>query len=243
MLLEELQESEFAVGDHIESLNWYLLRDLLLRHPEVIGFHNTFNVAWEETYQEAGVTLLDRVERILGEAGEPVSSEEVIDRLPEDFEVNPHSVENYLVAEPFSIRLGDDVYVHRANLGLSDEMLHTVVETALEILPEDGTVIGTPQLVEWLGTRSETREFAERDRAAEEIWGLLRHDDRAQTSPELLVARRIGDQEELLKRAIKDVLRDRGPVYPREVDEALSLLDQSGFDCVGRGVRPDGVDR
>lgn len=227
VLLEELQESEFAVGDHIESLNWYLLRDVLLRHSGVIGFHNTFNVAWEASYQEAGVTLLDRVERILAEAGGPVSSEEVLDRLPEDFEVNPHSVENYLVAEPFSIRMGDDIYLHRDNLGLAEGTRRRVVETAVDLLPDDGTVIGTPQLVEWMADREATREFAERDRAAEEIWGLLRHDDRAQTSPELLAARPVGEGGELLKRAITEVLREQGPAYPREVDEALE--ERFGF--------------
>lgn len=228
VLLEELRESEFAVGDHIESLNWYLLRDVLLRRPDVIGFHNTFNVAWEETYEEQGVTLLDRVERILAEAGGVVSAEGVIDRLPEDFEVNPHSVENYLVAEPFSIRLGDDRYIHRANLGLSDEIFQTVLDTAVELLPEDGSVLATPKLVEQMADRQATSEFAGRRRAAEEIWGMLRHDDRVETSPALLVARGGSEEPELLKRAIRDVLVEMGPAYPREVDSALE--DRFGFD-------------
>ncbi len=221
VLLEDLRDSEFAVGDHIESLNWYLLRDVLLRRPEVIGFHNTFNVAWEETYEQQGVTLLDRVERILAELGGVVSAGEVVEHLPEDFEVNPHSVENYLVAEPFSIRLGDDRYIHRANLELSDETYETILETALELLPEDGTVVATPQLVEKMADREETREFARRRRAEEELWGMLRHDERVETSPELLVARGEGEEPELLKRAIREVLGEKGAAYPREVDEAL----------------------
>ena len=228
VLLEELRASEFP-ADHVrEVLNRYLLRDVLLRRPGVIGFHNTFNVAWRESYEEGGTTLLDRVERILAEADEPLSAEQIVEKLPENFEVNVHSVENYLVSEPFSIRVSDNRHVHRDRLGLSDSELERLCDTAVDLLPTDGSVMSTPEVVDRIADEPGCGEFAPRERAAAELWGLLRHDGRVRTNRHLLVARKTDGDEELLERAILGVLETFGPAYPREIDEQLE--ERFGFD-------------
>jgi hypothetical protein len=228
VLLEHMKNSELALESYLEGLNWYLLRDTLLRHPDITGFHNTFNVAWEPTYEYEGVTLLDRVETLLEEADGPITAEEVVEALPEDFEVNPHSVENYLVSEPFSIKIDAHTYLHRDGLPLDDEAIERLVDLAVAAIPEDGSVTSTARLVDDLEHRDGFEPLFERDDADAILWGLLRHDDRVQVGTRLLVARDGGSHEVLLERAILDTVERIGPAYPREIDEALDA--KFGFD-------------
>lgn len=221
VLLDELQSSEWAVGDHLEELNPYLLRDVLLRREGTVGFHNTFNIAWEQTYANEGMTLLDRVERILRDADEPMTATDVVEALPDEFEANPHSVENYLTSRPFSIPLGETGYIHRTHLGLSDEEVDRIVDLAVEQVEESGQVMSARDLVDQLRDERLSRSFTERDRAAEKLWGLLRHDDRIRTGRDLLVAREEGRDEDLLERAIRNRLEAEGPATPRELVDWL----------------------
>jgi len=223
VLLEQLQSSEWAVGDHLEELNPYLLRDVLLRREGTVGFHNTFNVAWEQTYENEGMTLLDRVERILREADEPMAANEVVGALPEEFEANPHSVENYLTSRPFSIALGESGYMHRDGLAFSDEELETILERVVEQIEQGAGVVSARHLVGELPEGEPFRRFASRERAAEELWGLLRHDDRVRTGRDLLVAREAGRSGDLLERAIRNRFEEGGPAYPRGI---VSWLDE-----------------
>jgi hypothetical protein len=228
VLLDELADSDFIGASQVECLNRYLLRDMLLRDPGVTGFHNTFNVAWKESFEFEGVTLLDRVESILKAADETLEAEEVIERLPDDFDVNPHSVENYLVSEDFSIRVDEDAYLHRANLHLTLDAQAGLVEAAIEVLPGDGTVMSAQQILEELRGDPRVADFPERDGAAGILWGLLRHDERVEAGNRWLVARRDGADETLLERAILDIVEEIGPAYPREIDQGLE--EEFGFD-------------
>ena len=228
VLLEQLRQGDWGLVEEIEELNWYLLRDVLLRRAGVMRFQNAFDVAWGGSVEDEGTTLLERVERILREADEPIDSDEVVERLPENFEVNPHSVENYLVSEDFSIRLDFDAYVHRQNLGLSEDLTEQILDAAVGALPEDGSVVGTPSLMEAVGEVGGAEVLVERPRGDSQLWGLLRHDDRVETAANRLVARAGDHGEGLLGRAIRDVLEQIGPSYPRQVDRALS--DQFGFE-------------
>jgi len=222
VLLDDLQSSEWAVGDHLEELNPYLLRDVLLRRDGTVGFHNTFNIAWEQTYANEGMTLLDRVERNLREADEPMTAADVVEALPDDFEANPHSVENYLTSRPFSIPLGEMGYIHREHLGLSDEEIDRIVDLAVEKVEETGRVMSARDLIDdQFRDDRMARSFTESDRAAEKLWGLLRHDDRVRTGHDLLVAREEGHDEDLLERAIRNRLETEGPATPREIVDWL----------------------
>jgi RNA polymerase sigma factor (sigma-70 family) len=228
VLLDELAESDFIGASQVECLNRYLLRDMLLRDPGVTGFHNTFNVAWKESFEFEGVTLLDRVETILKAADGTLEAEEVIDRLPDDFDVNPHSVENYLVSEDFSIRVDEQAYLHRDNLDLTRDAQTELVEAAVDVLPGDGTVMSAQQIVEELRGDARVGAFPERDGAAGILWGLLRHDERVEAGNRWLVARRDEADETLLERAILDIVEKIGPTYPREIDQGLE--EEFGFD-------------
>ena len=228
VLLEELGDSDFLAAGQVESLNRYLLRDILLRDPGITGFHNTFNVAWKQSFEFEGVTLLDRVESILKQAEKPLEAAEVIGRLPDDFDVNPHSVENYLVSEAFSIRVDEMAYMHRANLSLDRRAQEELIEAALDLLPEDGTVRSAQQIVRQLRADEPFEEFVGRDRAAGILWGLMRHDGRVEVGNRWLMARLNGGGETLLERAILEVVEDIGPAYPREIEGRLHA--EFGFE-------------
>ncbi len=227
-LLEQMGNSDLALESDLEGLNWYLLRDALLRHDDITGFHNTFNVAWEPTYEHEGVTLLDRVRSILRGTDAPMTARDVVEALPEDFEVNPHSVENYLISQPFSIKIEAHTYLHRNSLRLDEETLDRLVERAVMQLPEDGTVLSTTRLLEHLDGSDAFDPLLERDGASGILWGLLRHDERVQVGSRRLVARGEHRHDVLLERAILDVVDRIGPAYPREIDEALDT--KFGFD-------------
>lgn len=71
-----------GVGERVESVSPWLLKDALSRHAEVKPLRK-FLIGYAPTFSEAGVYLTDRLEAILREAGVPLTPDEVTDRLPE----------------------------------------------------------------------------------------------------------------------------------------------------------------
>lgn len=227
-LLGELQEAGLAK----EGLTPYLLKDSLSRHPEVLTFKNTYLVAHAETFEESGKTLADRVEAVLAEAENPLTVEDVIDRLPEGIDYHRMSIYTTLLSAPFSLNMGNNRFVHLDFVGLSDNRRRRLLDAVHDMLPEDGTPMSCNDLLEELADLPEARSLSIRDHGSGLLWGLLREDDRVVCGPGELVARDIGSESQhVLRTAIGQIVDDYGAAYPREVrSELRSQYGYGGSD-------------
>lgn len=106
-VLLELLEAE---GLRPAALNRYLLKDALGRHPEIRPLRKTL-VAFEETFEEEGLFMQDRLEEILAEAREPLSVEEIMARLPEGIRYAETSVSTALLNGGFARRAAPGRYI------------------------------------------------------------------------------------------------------------------------------------
>jgi hypothetical protein len=227
-LLGELEETGMAR----EGLTPYLLKDALSRHPEVLTFKNTYLVAHAETFEESGKTLADRVESVLEEAREPLTVEDVIDRLPEGIDYHRMSIYTTLLSAPFSLNMGNNRFVHIDFVGLSESRRKRLLDAVYQRLPDDGTPMSCNDLLEELSEMPEARSLALREHGPGLLWGLLREDERIVCGPGELVARDIGSESQhVLRTAIGQIVADYGAAYPREVrSELRSQFGYGGSD-------------
>ncbi|QDG49622.1 hypothetical protein FIV42_02360 [Persicimonas caeni] len=227
-LLGELEDAGLAK----EGLTPYLLKDSLSRHPEVLTFKNTYLVAHAETFEESGKTLADRVEAVLADAQNPLTVEDVIDRLPEGIDYHRMSIYTTLLSAPFSLNMGNNRFVHLDFVGLSENRRRRLLDAVHDMLPEDGTPMSCNDLLEELADLPEARSLSIRDHGSGLLWGLLREDDRVVCGPGELVARDIGSESQhVLRTAIGQIVGDYGAAYPREVrSELRSQYGYGGSD-------------
>lgn len=204
-----------------DGLNKFLLKDALSRRPEIIGLRK-FRVGHAASFQEHGLKLIDRIEAILRQSERPLSSIEIIRRLPRNNEYFPVSISLCLRRAPFAVNLGEQ-YAHLESLGLSEEQRGRLVEMAVPLLPEDGTPISCTAILNSLRPYLPDLGLAGRDDAAGIIRGLLRLRANVQWGTGYLVARRIeGRGQTLLKELILQIIRDAVVVYPRDILRELA---------------------
>jgi hypothetical protein len=199
-----------------DGLNKFLLKDALSRRPEIIGLRK-LRVGHAASFQEHGLKLVDRIEVILRQSERPLSSIEIIQRLPRNNEYFPVSIGLCLRKAPFAVNLGER-YAHLESLGLSEEQRERLVEMAAPLLPEDGTPISCTAILNSLRLSLSDLGLAGREDAAGIIRGLLRLRANVQCGAGYLVARRIeGREQTLLKELILQVIREAVVVYPRDI--------------------------
>jgi hypothetical protein len=227
-LLGELEEAGVAK----QGLTPYLLKDALSRHPEVLTFKNTYLVAHAETFEESGKTLADRVEAVLSGAQDPLTVEDVIDRLPEGIDYHRMSIYTTLLSAPFSLNMGNNRFVHIDFVGLSEGRRTRLLDAIHQSLPGDGTPKSCNDLLEELQDKPEARSLSIRDHGTGLLWGLLREDDRVVCGPGELVARDTGSESQhVLRTAIGQIVSEYGAAYPREVrSELRSQYGYGGSD-------------
>ncbi|MFW5968783.1 MAG: helix-hairpin-helix domain-containing protein, partial [Persicimonas sp.] len=227
-LLDELSDQ----GLDREGLTPYLLKDALSRHPKVLTFKNTYLVAHAETFEESGKTLADRVEAVLAEADEPLTVEDVIERLPEGIDYHRMSIYTTLLSAPFSLNLGNNRFVHLEFVGLRENRRKRLVDAVYDLLPDDGTPMSCRDLLEALQDMPAARSLSLREYGSGLLWGLLREDERVMCGPGELVARDIdSDRQHVLRTAIGQIVAEYGAAYPREVrSELRNQYGYSGSD-------------
>lgn len=216
-LLKILDEAGLSHG----GVNKFLLKDALSRHPEIIGLRK-LRVGHAASFQEHGLKLVDRIEAILRASERPLSSIDIIQRLPRNNEYFPLSIGFYLRKASFAVNLGER-YVHIESLGLSQERCERLVEMASLLLPEDGAPVSCAAILNSLRPCLPDLGLADRGDAIDILRGLLRLRANVQCGAGYLVARRIeGRRQPLLKELILQILREAVVVYPRDIIRELA---------------------
>ncbi len=204
-----------------DGVNKFLLKDALSRRPEIIGLRK-LRVGHASSFQEHGLKLVDRIEAILRGSDRPLSSIEVIQRLPRNNEYFPVSIGLCLRKAPFAVNLGER-YIHIESLGLSQEQSERLVEKASQLLPEDGAPVSCAAILNSLRPCLPDLGLASRDDAIDILRGLLRLRANVQCGAGNLVARRIeGRGQPLLKGLILQIIRDAVVIYPRDIMRELA---------------------
>lgn len=223
-LLREMADTSLP----IDGLTPYLLKDALSRHPKVLTFKNTYLVAHTDSFEDRGMTLADRVEAVLAEASEPLTVEDVIERLAEAIDYHRMSIYTTLLSAPFSVNLGNNRFVHVNYVGLNEKRRERLRDEVYETLPADGTPMSCTDLLDKLDKLPEARSLKIRPHGAGLLWGMLRDDARIVCGPGELVARDDGsDDQHVLRTAIGQIIDDHGAAYPREV--RAELRNQFGY--------------
>lgn len=232
-----------AAGLSAPSLNKYLLKDVLARRPEIISLKK-LRVGHAASFQEHGFTLVDRVEAILRTAERPLSSDEIIQRLPRSIEYFPGGIVLCLSRAPFAVNLGGR-YRHIESLGLSQQQRARLVEAALAHLPADGAPISCAALLQQMRAVTQEIGLADRQEAMEVLRGLLRMNEQVQCGAGYLVARRTKERAQpLLGEVVLQIVRDLILAYPRDVRRELanSYGERQSDSSVSSGL-VDGVRR
>jgi len=210
-----------AAGFEDSGLTKFLLKDALSRRPEIIGLRK-FRVGHAASFQEHGLKLIDRIENILRQSERPLSSIEIIQRLPRNNEYFPVSIGLCLRKAPFAVNLGER-YVHIESLGLSQQQRCRLIELAVVLLPEDGSPVSCTAILNSLRSYLPELGLAGCDDAIDILRGLLRLQPNVQCGTGYLAARKIeGRGQQLLKELILQIVRDAVVVYPRDVLRELA---------------------
>lgn len=90
-LLGELDEAGFDVS----ALNWYLMKDALVRDEGAIALRKG-NVACANSYDEVGIDLEERILEVLRRAEGPLDVSTVLRRLPPNYDVSEVAVRHRL---------------------------------------------------------------------------------------------------------------------------------------------------
>jgi DNA-binding CsgD family transcriptional regulator len=100
-LLDQLRGED----DHAAVVSPWLLKDALKRHPDIKVLRK-FLVGYAPTFTEEGVLLGDRLEAILREAGVPLTTQEITDRLPDGLEHADAAIYSTLRNGGFAVTAG-----------------------------------------------------------------------------------------------------------------------------------------
>ncbi len=212
-LLQELRAS----GLEEPSLNKYLLKNALSRHPDIVRLRKDL-VGHVANFREQGVTLSDRIEAVLRHAERPLSSIEIHQRLPKGTEYHQVSVNALLYSANFALSLGNGKYCHIDSLGYSAAERTQIVEQAVCLLPEDGTPVFASLLLDQLAESISGVHLPEGEQGRDVLWALLRLDEKVECGRGHLLALKSGEKaRDLLEGMIVDILENIVVAFPRDV--------------------------
>jgi hypothetical protein len=241
-LLQELRAS----GLEEPSLNKYLLKNALSRHPDIVRLRKDL-VGHVVSFRERGVTLSDRIEAVLRHAEYPLSSIEIRQYLPKGTEYHQVSVNALLYGANFALSLGNGKYCHIDSLGYSATEREQIIEQAVCLLPVDGTPVFASSLLERLTVSIPGLHLPEGEQGRDALWALLRLDERVECGRGYLLALKSGEKaRNLLEGMIVDILENIVVAFPRDVHREVanhygyrgveSTISAALTRCVEKGI-------
>lgn len=235
------------VGKERSGLTAALLHDGLARHSDVVAFQNVRAVAHVDSFREQGLTLEEWIEHLLLSHEDPLTLAELMAQLPDGVHFHRTAVHALLLTSPWAIALGRGRFEHIDRIGLEGPTRRRLVDTAVAMLPEDGSPTSCKALLRALSPTSPPLQASGPERALAILWGLLHKDERAQCGPGGRVARsRDEGAHHLLEAAIVEVLMDLDVAHIRQLRLELSVRYGHGgmasafrallLDCVEAGI-------
>lgn len=218
-LLDELKRN----GGIPEGLNAYLLKSALVRHPEVISLRKLL-IGHAPSFQEHGISLNDRIEDVLHSADSPLTKEQISAVLrSRGTEFADTSIHMALLDSPFVLNLGDGRFTHVNRIGLAPHERAIIVESALNMLPENGTPITARTIFSEMDDPISFSDLVKSGREDMFLWALLRNDSRFECGPRGLVALKMDNRSSsLLDSIIASALRELVVAPAQKVRIALA---------------------
>jgi hypothetical protein len=206
------------------------LRDLLVKDPRV--HENTAGaLAHMDSVTVDGRTFREVVRDILIQAERPLSREEIERRLNDAMGERESWSIGHATMDPAVIRVDETLYTHVSKFGLDGAQRQSLVDAAVQVLPESGEPMAADAVVRRaLVLRGDLPEVAV-ERCAWLVYALARHDERLDRGPGLLLARHTDEATHgLMVPAMVAVLEAFGPLSASEI--RAELAERYGF----RGV-------
>lgn len=214
-LLAELRET----GVLSAEVTPHMLKTVLTERPEVETFRNTMLVADRDSFEHDDVAMVDRIERVLRRADEPMSTAELTEALSE-YSYAKSSVGFGVWTADFALRWERGRYFHRDKLALGRSEADVVVDACHECLPDDGE----PRTADWVCGRldPEIRQLRDGSRPPPQVlWALAGNDERLDTGCIRLVARGAEGNRSLLRPRLLRAVEAVGPADRRTICEYL----------------------
>jgi hypothetical protein len=206
-------------GIRTEALTPWLLRDALSRHPDVVTFTNPKIIAHIESFRDDDLSLLDRLESIVREAGAEASFAQIVDALPAGVFYHPQALAGFLQGARWCVRIGSGRYCHVSATGLDTAGRKTLLDAAVARLAP-GAAATCAQLLGGLSEEVRRPRVAEPARV---LWGLLLADPRVQCGPGLRAALAKDTAGiDLLIEGIAEVLQERGDLGAQDLRRAAT---------------------
>ncbi len=169
------------------GLTAWLMRDAIARSCDAVTFRNEQLLAHVESFEDGGMTLFDRLEEMLRQAGGPLSLGELRARLPSGIHYHTRAMVGLMMGASWCVRLAHGEFCHVDALGLDAAQRDALVERALKLIPED-KALPTEALVIDLRAETPTLPLLGEDDAAARLWGLMLEDTRVQCGAGVRVA-------------------------------------------------------
>ncbi len=239
IFLDALRE-QGLVSDAVSSL---LLRDVMGRDPRIRTFQSTDFVAHLDSFKGQRKTQEDHITRILLDAGEPLSCDEVCARFPAFLTYNRNAIYMTLSQALDVINLGQGRFLHRDAIGLTRAVQERLLGAAAERLAQASCPMSSALLLEELSASAPAAAFLSALAHGPTIlWAMLRQRQQVIAGRgELLLHRSAsrGEEDPLIWAAL-ELLEQRVVMTPSELRR--ELVARYGY-AASHGPVYDALDR
>lgn len=182
----------------LRGLTANLLGAALARHPALVIRYGRVGLA--ELFHAGGVSIARQAEAVLDEAGRILRLDEVVQTVNAGgLDYTIASVQNVLLHHPGVLVLGEQRFLARSALPVSDAEEKDLCDQAVSLLPEDGLPTVARNLLRPLSSRewnrSVLRRIAEDGEQEAVLWALLRQRPDVDVAGGFLVARRVDGRQ------------------------------------------------
>ncbi len=182
----------------LHGLTANLLGAALARHPALVIRYGRVGLA--ELFHAGGVSIARQAETVLDEAGQILRLEEVVEAVNAGgLDYTTASVQNVLLHHPAVLVLGEQRFLARSALPVSDAEETDLCDQAVSLLPEDGLPAVARNLLRPLSAREWNRSVLRRITVDGEqeavLWALLRQRSDVEVAGGFLVARRVDGRQ------------------------------------------------
>ena len=212
-----------------EGISPLLLRDAMSRLPEIITFESTDLVAHQASFKGERLTQAAHVERILSDAQEPLTFDEIRDLYPSHLSHSKGGLYATLSQSSSVLNIGQGRFMHQDAVGLTPQAFDKIIEHALPKLTTEPqpvarvlSEVGSPQAAYLMAHPYGSRI----------LWALLKQREDVEAHANIEVSLPRFESQTLLEQAVLDTLEHHRLLTRGQLEEAITLEHELVLDSV-----------
>lgn len=215
-----------------EEISPLLLRDAMSRLPDILTFESTDLVAHQASFKGERMTQAAHVERILSEAQEPLSFDEIRSLYPAHLSHSKGGLYATLSQSSSVLNIGQGRFLHQDAVGLTPQALERLIQHALPNLT------AKPKPANELLANMKSPQAAylrAHPYGARILWALLKQRDDIQAHSNFEVSLSRFESQTILGQAVLDALRHHTLLTREQLEEAITLDQEHRLDFAKLG--------